>query len=351
MKVVIRKSILVLKSYVPGEQLGPEFIKLNTNECPYPPSPSVRDAIANMDVNKLRLYPDPLCIELRHAIAHLHGCRPEQIFVGNGLDEVLSLSVRIFAEDTGTVGYLNPSYSLYPVLADIRGLRKKPVELGSSFEWQIPSGYKSDIFFLTNPNAPTGLYYNKAVVYEFCKRFNGLVIIDEAYVDFAENNCLDFIFKLKNVIVLRSLSKSYSLAGARVGYALGPSKLISFFYKIKDSYNVNRFSQIIARCAIIDQKYMRANVEKVKKTREFLSQSLAKMGWQVYPSQANFIWARPHGVKASSVYEFLREQKILVRYFPGPRTGDFLRISIGTDKEIAVLLSALNKYKAKGDKL
>jgi len=348
MRVRIRRSIKKMFSYTPGEQPGDGFIKLNTNECPYPPSPSVRAVLKNIDVSKLRLYPDPLCFDLRKRIALLHGCNIDQIFVGNGLDEVLSLCVRVFVEDNGVVGYLDPSYSLYSVLADIRGLRKKPVKLGRSFEWGMPSDYQANVFFLTNPNAPTGLYYEKRIVSDFCKKFKGLVVIDEAYVDFAEDNCMDFVRKFDNVLVLRSLSKSYSLAGIRVGYAVGPAKLIYYFYKIKDSYNVNRISQMVASAAIDDQQYMLDNVKKVKKTRKRLFDSLAKMGWEVYPSQANFIWTKPDGIRAIDVYEYLRKNKILVRYFSGKRTSSFIRISIGTDEEINKLLLTLDKINKTG---
>ena len=349
MSVRVRRSVAGLKAYVPGEQpRDGRYVKLNTNECPYPPSPLVKQALEGMGTDLLRLYPDPVSQELRTAIAELHGRTPAEVFVGNGLDEVLSLCVRGFVENDGAVGYMEPSYSLYPVLADIRGLGKRPVPLGPRFEWRMPAGYSADIFLLTNPNAPTGLRCDMDLVREFCRGFGGLVVVDEAYVDFSDGHCMDLASSEKNVLVLRSLSKSYSLAGVRIGYAVGAEESIRILFKIKDSYNLDRVSQALACAAIRDQAHMRANVERIKTTRARLSAALSGMGWEVYPSQANFIWTRPAGHHARAVYEALRRKKVLVRHFDGPRTGDYLRISIGTDAEIDTLLTAIRDIAKEG---
>jgi len=342
MSVNVRQSVASLNAYVPGEQpKDGQYVKLNTNECPFPPSPQVKKALAGIGTDLLRLYPDPVSTELREVIAGIHGYKPAQVFAGNGLDEVLSLCVRGFVDDGGSVGYMEPSYSLYPVLADIRGLEKRPVPLGLHFEWQMPAEYSADMFLLTNPNAPTGIRYDVDVIRKFSRGFGGLVVVDEAYVDFSDGDCMELGRSEKNVLVLRSLSKSYSMAGMRLGYAVGSEKLIEVLFKIKDSYNLDRISQVLGSVALRDQAYMRANVKRIVETRARLSKALSAMGWEVYPSQTNFVWTRPSGITARGLYVALRNRKVLIRYFAGPRTGEYLRISIGTDAEIDTLLAAI----------
>jgi len=317
------------------------------------------EVLSALDPGKLRLYPDPLSMKLRNRIARIHGCDTSQIFVGNGSDEVLALCTRAFVENSGSIGYFNPSYSLYPVLAAIRDVEKRPVELGNDFEWpfdsastsakasadkqgrKMPDGYNCSLFFLTNPNAPTGILYPKAEVRGFCKVFSGVVVIDEAYVDFASENCMDLALELDNVLVLRTLSKSYSLAGLRVGYAVGSELLVNALLKIKDSYNVSALSQELALAALLDIEHMRDNVEKIKSTRKRLSKALIARGYTVYPSETNFLLVRPEGISAKELFEHLKKQRILIRYFPGEITGNFVRITIGTDDEIDKLIDAV----------
>jgi histidinol-phosphate aminotransferase len=343
MKTWIRKSVRVMTPYTPGEQPRTldGVIKLNTNENPYPPSRRVARALRGFDPGLLRLYPDPLCRRLRARIARLHGCDPAQVLVGNGGDEILMLCSRAFVDDAGSVGYFEPSYSLYPVLADIRGLEKRPVELGPDFEWRMPRGYRASMFFLTTPNAPTGLQYPRAEVEAFCRNFPGVVVLDEAYVDFARDHYLDIALKRANVLVLRSMSKSYSLAGLRVGYAVGSAALIEAIDKIKDSYNLDRLSQALALAALADVAGMRRNVKKVVATRERLSRELRALGCRVYPSESNFVWVRPAGIRAADLFARLRDRKIMIRYWPGGRTRDFVRISVGTDAQVNALLRAV----------
>ena len=193
MSNLIRKSVQAMKGYVPGEQpKDADIIKLNTNENPYLPSPDVQDMLQMIDISVLSRYPDPVCIELRKAIAKLHGCEIENIFVGNGSDEVLALSIRSFVERDGSVGYFDPSYSLYPILSDIEDVEKKPVSLDAGFGWQMPDDYSASLFFLTNPNAPTSFIYDKATVESFVQNFDGVTLIDEAYADFSNDNCMEF---------------------------------------------------------------------------------------------------------------------------------------------------------------
>ncbi len=339
---LFRASVRRMQGYTPGEQpTDPAVIKLNTNENPYPPSPRVREALLAAAADTWRLYPDPLCRALRRAIADLHQCAPEQVFVGNGSDEILALCATVFVENDGAIGFFDPSYSLYPVLAQIRDVATRPVALNADFDWPNPDPLAADLFWLTNPNAPSGRLYDPAQVADFCRQARGVVAIDEAYVDFSRTNCMPLALTLPNVLVLRSLSKSYSLAGLRAGYAVGPAALIDAFYKVKDSYNVNRLTQAAARAAILDQACMRANVAKIQDTRQRLAAALAGLNFKVWASEANFLWVRPPAPGAARLYELLKERGILVRYFPGARTGSNLRISIGTDAQTDRLLAEI----------
>lgn len=333
-----------MTGYVPGEQTADlQVVKLNTNENPYPPSPRIWDILAGLDLDMLRRYPDPVSGSLRRTIADLHGCAPEQVFAGNGSDEILALCTRAFVEDTGQIGYFDPSYSLYPVLAAIRDVAVCPVALGEHFEWRMPEDYACSLFFLTNPNAPTGMLYPADTVRAFCRRFRGIILIDEAYVDFSSAHGMNLALEFDHVLVLRTLSKAYSLAGLRMGYAVGAAPLIAALFKIKDSYNLDRLTQEVALAALQDQGTMRANVERVKRTRGRMASELERLGFAVCPSEANFLWVKPPRVPAPTLYRRLCEQRILVRCFSGPRVGDYLRITVGTDSQVDVLLAALRR--------
>ncbi|MBU1692856.1 MAG: histidinol-phosphate transaminase [Verrucomicrobia bacterium] len=339
---LVRQAVERMHAYAPGEQpREPGFIKLNTNENPYPPSAAIQEVLQR-PFDRLRLYPDPLCMDLRVELARLHGRRPEQVFVGNGSDEVLALCVRAFVERTGSVGYFEPSYSLYPVLATAEELAVRPVPLNSDFSWAMPAEYAASLFFLTTPNAPTGVQYPRETVREFCAHFPGVVVLDEAYVDFAREHFMDLALEFDNVLVARSFSKSYSLAGLRVGYVVGAEPLIGALFKIKDSYNVDRLAQEIALAAVLDQKHMRRNVECIQMSREHTAATLRERGFDVGPSESNFLWVKPPRRPAAEWHAALREQRILVRHFPGKQIGAYLRITIGTESEMTALLDALN---------
>ncbi|HMP96993.1 MAG TPA: histidinol-phosphate transaminase [Kiritimatiellia bacterium] len=341
---MICRHVEALHAYVPGEQpKTPGLIKLNTNENPYPPSPRVLEVLRGLGEGALRLYPDPMCTALRERIAALHGVSPEQVFVGNGSDEVLALCTRAFVEDGGAIGYFEPSYSLYPVLSDIRPAQRRPVPLGEDFSWRMPEDDHASLFYLTQPNAPTSLAFPRERIEAFARAFRGVLLIDEAYADFAPETFMDLAATFDHVLVSRSLSKSYSLAGARAGYAVGPSRLIAALHKIKDSYNVNAITQAIALAALDDQAAMRANVARIIATRERIAGALTRRGYVVHPSATNFLWVRPPaGQPAAGVFARLRERNILIRYFPGPATGDHLRITIGTDEQMDAFLAALD---------
>jgi histidinol-phosphate aminotransferase len=213
--------------------------------------------------------------------------------------------------------------------------------LTESFEWPEQDPGASALFFLTNPNAPTSLRFARERVERFCRGFKGVVLIDEAYVDFAEADCMELARSLPNVLVMRTLSKSYSLAGIRFGYVVGSKVLIEALFKIKDSYNLDRMTQVVAGAALGDQAHMRANVARIKATRARLAGELTRRGFEVCASETNFLWARPTAMPAREIFEMLKEAGVLIRYFPGERTGAYVRITVGTDVEIDRLLEVL----------
>lgn len=339
----IRKNIREMSGYVPGEQpQNADVIKLNTNENPYPTSPDVARALASFPLERLAKYPDPVCGEIVSLLARRHGVSENQVFVGNGSDEILALCVRAFVERDGAVGYFDPSYSLYPVLARIEDVRTKPVPLAPGFQWSMPDDYEAALFYLTYPNAPTGIAYDKAIIRAFCARFAGVVLIDEAYVDFAREDCMELASEFPNVLVARTLSKSYSLAGIRLGYLVGSAELVEALYKVKDSYNVSMLTQVIALAALRDEAHMRANAKKVVATRDRLIRELRLRGYEVTESQANFLWVRPARITAEELFRQLKTRNIYVRYFAGTATGNYLRISVGTDEQMDRLLQAMD---------
>ena len=346
--------IVSLKGYVPGEQpQGGGWIKLNTNENPYPPSPRVVEAIKmhlETDGAALRLYPSPDSAPLRKAIAELHGYNADNIVAGNGSDDILNLLVRAYANSNRPIGMLDPSYSLYPVIAAIQGASVVKVPITQDFSLDINAVVNSgaSIFFLTNPNAPLGISFSAKNIEELAQVFSGILVVDEAYADFAEEDCTRLPLKYPNVVVTRTLSKSYSLAGMRVGYALCSSKVAEILHRVRDSYNVDRLAQVAAVAALEDRAWLKKNIEKIKATRTRLIVELTQLGWKMNPSSTNFILAKPRSktqefssAAAESAFNFLKEHKILVRRFPNhPLTEKSLRISVGTDVEMDGFLKA-----------
>lgn len=335
----IARHVQALEEYVPGEQpKSKSVVKLNTNENPYPPSPKCAQALQSFDLDRLRRYCDPDCTQLRKILAELNHTSVEHIFVGNGSDEILSIAARCFVENDEAIGSLDPSYSLYKTLAAIRDVPWKGEADGTA------------LFLLTNPNAPTGEFREPKEIAAFAEAYSGVVIVDEAYADFARANCMALATAggNRNLIVMRTFSKSYSLAGLRVGYCVGPADLIRAMYKVKDSYNVDAIAQALACAAAEDQAWMKANANKVISTREAFSAELKARGWDVIPSESNFIFARPPAAEgkttaetARSIFESLRAKNVYVRYFPYPKTCERLRITIGTPEEMSVLLQSL----------
>ena len=336
--MLITESVQRLEAYTPGEQpKAKNVVKLNTNENPYPPSPKCAAVLKNFDLDRLRRYPDPVFTELRAELAKLNGAKPENIFVGNGSDEVLSVAAKTFVEDDEAIGSLDPSYSLYKTLADIRNVPWVGVEVSGIRKFDDP---KVALFLWTNPNAPTGVFAPKKQIAEFAKKFKGVVIVDEAYADFAKENCMDMAVKRgnANLMVMRTFSKSYSLAGLRVGYCVGPVELIDAMYKVKDSYNIDALAQAVALAAVKDQRWMLKNTAKVVKTRAWFAAELEKRGWDVLPSEANFVFAKPPAGNAAEIFAELKKRNVFVRYFSAPKTADRLRITIGTDAQMKTLL-------------
>jgi histidinol-phosphate aminotransferase len=340
----IRNSLDQLHAYVPGEQpSGDRVLKLNTNENAYPPSPKVFEALGTVTADTLRKYPDPVGRELCAAIAELHGLDADQVLITNGSDEGLALCTRTFCEHGGRVGYLTPSYSLYPVLSSIAELERVEYELSPDFHWQMPEKVAADLFFLTQPNAPTSLAMSRQEVEQLLTRFSGILLIDEAYVDFADESMLPLLRNSKRILISRSFSKSYSLAGIRMGYVIGSRSLIEALYKIKDSYNTDVLAQRIALAAVRDQATMLSNVTAVRGTRTRVTRELHTRGFEVLPSQTNFVFAKaPATQEAESLFKGLRDRQVYVRYFPGKLTGDFIRITIGTDEQMDAFFTELD---------
>jgi histidinol-phosphate aminotransferase len=357
---LIRPLVQDLHPYVPGEQ--PKIrglIKLNTNENPYPPSPKVLRAVRAAADGRLRLYPNPTASDLREKLAKLHRCNAANVIIGNGSDELLALAVRGFVEPTTgckresqcTVQYFTPSYSLYPVLAEIHGARKNEVKLAAGFSLPPVSllkksrawDFNAALTLITTPNAPSGRGYSTSDLEQLCRAHRGVVVLDEAYVDFAAEDAATLGLKYPHVIISRTFSKAYSLCFQRVGYFIAHPQLIDALDKIRDSYNVNGLGQVAALATLDDLPYYRRNFRRIIATRERLSAELASLGFEVLPSSTNFIFAKPPSIPAEKWLQELRDRKVLVRWFKYPDTRDYLRITIGTDAEANALVSAAKK--------
>jgi histidinol-phosphate aminotransferase len=362
---LVRPLVDGLHAYVPGEQPKIKgLIKLNTNENPYPPSPKVLAAIREAVDGRLRLYPNPTSQALRERLAWLHHCSPENIIIGNGSDELLALATRTFVEPASgraresrsIVQYFTPSYSLYPVLAAIHGASANAVGLEKDFSLPVLTklrgtrrwDFHAALTFVTTPNAPSGRGFATAELDSLCRLHRGVVVLDEAYVDFAEENALLLALKYPHVLVARTFSKAYSLCFQRVGYFVGHPALIAALDKLRDSYNVNGLGQVGALATLDDLPYYRANFRRIKATRTRLTNELNALGFEVLPSQTNFILARPPRFPAKAWLDGLRARKILVRWFTYPEVKDYVRITIGTDAEADTLLRAARNILKRG---
>lgn len=342
-----RELLKPVDGYVPGEQpQGRRFVKLNTNENPYPPSPRVKEALANFDLDRLRKYPDPVFREFREICAWRYGYEgADWIIAGNGMDELLALALRTFVDPGDDVLAMYPTYTLYEVLCALHGCNLKYVDLDENYG--LTEGFfntPARLCFFTRPNAPTGVAASRKEVERFCAAFDGIVVIDEAYADFADDTCIDLPKQFDNVIVMRTFSKSFSLAGMRIGTAVANPAIINEFLKTKDSYNMNAIAQAVGIAAMDDYAHMEASAGKVCTTRERVREELIAMGFDVPDSQTNFLLAHWHGKPdAKGIFDRLRENGIIVRYFNYRRLENALRITIGTDEECDELLTALRE--------
>jgi histidinol-phosphate aminotransferase len=331
---------------VPGEQPGPgrRVVKLNTNENPYPPSPRVLSALAAAVNDGLRLYPDPEAHGLRMRASAVYGVPPECILAGNGSDECLALLVRALVDAGDRVAFPVPTYSLYDTLVAVQGGAAVRVPWPSDFA--LPAALadaRARLTFLCNPNSPSGTLVPTALVEDLARRIPGVLVVDEAYVDFARESAMSLVMRHPNVVVLRTFSKSFSLAGLRIGLAFGHADLLIGLRTVKDSYNLDRLALAAAEAALEDLDHMRANVARVRATRTRLASALGELGFAVLPSEANFVFARRRGVDLAPLARALAERDILVRHFPTPEARDGVRITIGTDEEIDTLLAAVRE--------
>jgi histidinol-phosphate aminotransferase len=344
----LKPALHGLEPYVPGFQPrdGEGWVKLNTNEAPWPPSPKVVDALRQAVSGDLRLYPDPMSQPARQAIARLHGVDPAQVSLGNGADEVIEMCFRAFAATGSHIAFPHPSYPLFEPLAAIHETRA--VTHALTDDWELPDSFAGDpapLKFLVNPNSPTGTWIDPAAVRQVVQRSAGVLVLDEAYVDFAPQGCIGLIREgHQNLLITRTFSKSYALAGMRIGYAVGPPGLIAALDLVKDSYNLDRLAIVAAVAAVEDQDYHDRLVGFVIEERTWLSQRLRDRGFDVLPSAANFLFARPPtGHDARAVAGGLEHRKVLVRHYERPPIAGWFRVTIGNREQHERLLEALRE--------
>lgn len=338
--------------YTPGEQPREQkLIKLNTNECPYPPSAAVARALRDFDAADLRLYPDPHSLHLREALSEYYGVDVPRIFVGNGSDEVLALAFQAYFEtepEGKAIVFPDITYSFFPVYADRYGIPCRKVPLDDAFSIPVDAlAEPSGGVVLANPNAPTGRAISRDEVERIVAADpERVVIVDEAYVDFGGESALPLLDRYDNLLVVMTFSKSRALAGARLGFAMGSRALIEGLERVRDAFNsypVDRVAEAVGIAAVRDGAWFEANRARIMETREKTAARLAALGFSIVPSSANFLFAGRPGIPAKRIYSALREQGILVRYFDKPRIDGYLRITIGTPEDMDALCAALSK--------
>ncbi|MHC4395398.1 MAG: histidinol-phosphate transaminase [Planctomycetota bacterium] len=340
-----RDNIERAKGYEPGFQPKEgDVLKLNTNENPYPPSPKVLKALTQISAEQLRRYPDPVGNEFRRAAAEVNGVSADCIMCCNGGDDLLTMAFRAFCGQGRSVAYPVPTYSLYPVLANLQNC--EAIEVPFDGEFNLPTGLintEAALTIVCNPNAPSGSFISVGELASLADEISGVLLIDEAYVDFATENCTAVAKDFDNVIILRSMSKGYSLAGLRFGYAVASPDLIAGLMKVKDSYNVDAVAIAAATAAIKDQEYFKKNIEKIKKDREILTAQLRVLKFEVPDSFSNFVLAESKKCKANEIYDKLVQRNIYIRYFALPGLDNKLRITVGTSEQNDKLILALKE--------
>ena len=342
----VRPEIAAIEGYVPGEQpQGGKFIKLNTNENPYPCSPLVKRAIGRVCQAGLDRYPDPVANAFRTTAAEKLGIPgPDWILCGNGSDDILTIVTRALVAEGDLIRFPSPSYILYGTLAELQGARSEQVRFNP--DWTLNESFTAaadrlKLVYLPNPNSPSGTVLPPEQILKIAEQLPCPLLVDEAYVDFAETNCLSLVEQSEKIMVSRTLSKSYALAGLRFGFLVAQPQLIAEFMKVKDSYNCDALSIAGATAAIDDQAWLVENKAKILATRERLTDSLHELGFQCPTSHANFVWAPHPSQPVKPMYEELKRSQILVRYMNYAGWGDALRISVGSDDQIDALLTLL----------
>ncbi len=342
---MIRPAVAEMSPYIPGEQpQAGKFIKLNTNENPYPPHPDVAEAISQAARDRLERYPDPLGAAFRVRAAEVLGVEPDWILCGNGSDDILTILTRALVGEGDTLRLPYPSYILYRTLAQLQAAKWEEVRFLEDFS--LPEAFavghdRLRLVFLPNPNSPSGTVISPEKIGEIAARLPCPLLVDEAYADFADTNCLDLVKRFPNVLVSRTLSKSYALAGLRFGFLVAHPEWIRVCRNVKDSYNCDTLSLAGATAAINRQDWLQENRTKIITTRTRMEESLRKLGFNVTPSSANFVWCTRQDRPVQPLYEQLKAQKILVRYMKYEGWGDGLRISVGTDSQIDACLTVL----------
>ncbi len=343
-----RPEIEAIAGYKPGEQpQGGKFIKLNTNENPYPASPKVAEAIRQRLDQGLEKYPDPIGTAFRIRAAEVLGVEPDWILCGNGSDDILTILTRAFVGDGEWLRLPTPSYILYKTLAEIQGADSEEIQFND--DWTLPESFGTSsnhlkLAFLPNPNSPSGTVVPKSQLRTIADSLPCPLLIDEAYADFADDHCIDLVKENEKIMVSRTLSKSYALAGLRFGFLVAQPQIIEQLMKVKDSYNCDALSLAGALAAIDDQKWVAENKAKVVATRQRMTTRLRSMGFTVPDSQANFVWATWPGVKLKPIYEFLKQNHVLIRYMQYPGITEGIRISVGTDGQTDVCLDLIEQY-------
>ncbi|UBF23593.1 histidinol-phosphate transaminase [Kovacikia minuta CCNUW1] len=340
-----RPNINTMAGYVPGEQPKPgtKIIKLNTNENPYPPSPAAIAVLRNLDSEWLRRYPDPYANDFRRAVSEVLDVPTDWIMVGNGSDDILNVIIRACAEIGRKVVYPMPTYVLYRTLAEIQPAERIEIPYGEKYHLPMEELVAANgaVTFIASPNSPSGHVVPIDTLRELASRLSGILVVDEAYVDFANETALPLVKEFEQVIVVRTLSKGYALAGLRLGFGIANPKLLSGLFKVKDSYNIDAIACAVGTAAMRDQDYKNACAEKVKASRATLMGDLKQLGFQIRDSQTNFLLAQPPQNNAEQIYLALKERGILVRYFNQPGLTDKLRITVGTDEQNQMLIEAL----------
>jgi histidinol-phosphate aminotransferase len=341
----VRRCVQNMQGYTPGKQPhAAGYIKLNTNENPYPPSPHVLAALQQAVNADLRLYSDPVAYTLRQTAAQLYGCEVEEVIAGNGSDDILTMIFRTFLDPGDVIATPAPSYTLYHVLSAMQDAACVDIPMGP--DYTLPADldeHGAKVVFIVNPNAPTGVLFAREVLRAFLQRTRSMVVVDEAYADFAGESAIELLPEFPHLIVVRTLSKAYALAGMRLGLGFAHRDIVAHMMKVKDAYNLDRLA-IVAGCAALeDQEWLQETTAKIIRTRTHMVQALQEMGLHVPPSRSNFVFPRIPDGRALQVYEALEKRRILVRYFRAPLVADSLRVSVGTDAEVEAFLRALRE--------